>query len=183
MRSDLQAFIDVDRVVHNYRALRSCCRPDVQFCAPLKANAYGHGAALIAPILQQAGVEMAATATIEEAVELIVRHCLSGTSTPQRVRFNLSVALSESLANAIICGNQEDQTKWVDVKVDLRPEVIEVQVTDQGDGFDPSTIPDPTRPEDLEEPCGRGLFLIRRLVDEVRFNAKGNSICLMLRRR
>lgn len=122
-------------------------------------------------------------AAIEEAVELIVRHCLSGTSTPQRVRFNLSVALSESLANAIICGNQQDQTKWVDVKVDLRPEAIEVQVTDEGDGFDPSTIPDPTRPEDLEEPCGRGLFLIRRLVDEVRFNAKGNSICLMLRRR
>lgn len=120
---------------------------------------------------------------IEEAVELIVRHCLSGTLTSQRVRFNLSVALSESLANAIICGNQEDEAKWVDVNVELRPDTIEVQVTDEGDGFDPTTIPDPTRPEDLEEPCGRGLFLIRRLVDEVRFNAKGNSICLTLRRK
>jgi serine/threonine-protein kinase RsbW len=121
-------------------------------------------------------------AAIEAAVELIVRHCLSGTLTPQRTRFNLSVALSESLANAIICGNQEDPSKWVEVQVELRPDIIEVRVTDEGDGFDPATIPDPTRPEDLEEPCGRGLFHIRRLVDDVRFNAKGNSICLTLRR-
>ncbi len=119
---------------------------------------------------------------IEAAVELIVRHCLSGTLTTERTRFNLSVSLSESLANAIICGNQEDPEKWVDVLVELRAEIIEVRVTDEGDGFDPSSIPDPTRPEDLEEPCGRGLFLIRRLVDDVRFNAKGNSICLTLRR-
>lgn len=120
---------------------------------------------------------------IEEAVELIVRHCLSGTVVSQKLRFNLCVALSESLANAIICGNHEDQQKWVDVRAELRPEIIAVQVTDEGDGFDPATVPDPTDPEDLEEPCGRGLFLIRSLVDEVRFNAKGNSICLTLRRK
>ena len=119
---------------------------------------------------------------IEEAVDLIARHCLSGTVTTSRLRFNLCVVLSESLANAIICGNQQDPTKWVDVLVELRPDVIEVQVTDEGDGFDPATVPDPTTPEDLEEPCGRGLFLIKSLVDEVRFNPKGNSICLMLRR-
>jgi serine/threonine-protein kinase RsbW len=120
---------------------------------------------------------------IEEAVELIVRHCLSGTVVTQRLRFNLCVALSESLANAIICGNQEDPVKWVDVRAELRPETIVVQVTDEGEGFDPATVRDPTTPEDLEEPCGRGLFLIRSLVDEVRFNPKGNSICLMLRRK
>jgi anti-sigma regulatory factor (Ser/Thr protein kinase) len=58
-----------------------------------------------------------------------------------------------------------------------------VHVTDEGEGFDPATVRDPTTPEDLEEPCGRGLFLIRSLVDEVRFNPKGNSICLTLRRK
>jgi serine/threonine-protein kinase RsbW len=120
---------------------------------------------------------------IEEAVELIVRHCLSGTVVTQRLRFNLCVALSESLANAIICGNQEDQQKWVDVRAELRAETIVVQVTDEGEGFDPASVRDPTTPEDLEEPCGRGLFLIRSLVDEVRFNPKGNSIWLMLRRK
>lgn len=123
-------------------------------------------------------------AAIEEAVELLVRHCLSGTLTPRRLRFNLSVALSESLANAIICGNHEDESKWVEVGLELRAATIEVQVTDEGDGFDPATVPDPTtQPDDLEEPCGRGLFLIRSLVDDVRFNTKGNSICLTLRRK
>jgi len=121
--------------------------------------------------------------TIEEAVELIVRHCLSGTVVTQRLRFNLCVALSESLANAIICGNLEDPLKWVDVRAELRPETIVVHVTDEGDGFDPASVRDPTTPEELEEPCGRGLFLIRSLVDEVRFNPKGNSICLTLRRK
>jgi serine/threonine-protein kinase RsbW len=120
---------------------------------------------------------------IEEAVELIVRHCLSGSVVTQRLRFNLCVALSESLANAIICGNLEDLDKWVDVRAELRPETIVVHVTDEGEGFDPATVRDPTTPEDLEEPCGRGLFLIRSLVDEVRFNPKGNSICLTLRRK
>ena len=122
-------------------------------------------------------------AAIEEAVELIVRHCLSGSVVTQRLRFNLCVALSESLANAIICGNLEDPLKWVDVRAELRPESIVVHVTDEGEGFDPASVRDPTSPEDLEEPCGRGLFLIRSLVDEVRFNPKGNSICLTLRRK
>ena len=120
---------------------------------------------------------------IEEAVELIVRHCLAGTLTSTRLRFNLSVALAESLANAIICGNEEDPSRWVEVRAELRPETIAVHVTDQGCGFDPATVRDPTTPDDLEEPCGRGLFLIRSLVDEVRFNPKGNSICLTLRRK
>lgn len=120
---------------------------------------------------------------VETAVELVVRHCLAGTMTPPRVRFNLCVALSEALANAIVCGNEEDPATWVDVRAELRADRIDVQVTDQGCGFDPARVPDPTGPEDLEEPCGRGLFLIRQLVDEVRFNAKGNSICLTLRRR
>ena len=120
---------------------------------------------------------------VEEAVELIVRHCLSGTVASQRFRFNLSVVLSECLANAIICGNEQHPDKCVDVRAELRQDSVELEVTDQGDGFDPATVREPTTPEDLEEPCGRGLFLIRSLADEVRFNPKGNSICLMLRRK
>ena len=120
---------------------------------------------------------------VEEAVELIVRHCLSGTVASQRFRFNLSVVLSESLANAILCGNEQNPDKSVEVRVELRQDSVEVEVTDEGAGFDPATVRDPTTQDDLEEPCGRGLFLIRSLADEVRFNPKGNSICLMLRRK
>jgi len=79
-------------------------------------------------------------------------------------------------------GNCEDCDKWVDVRAELGPDVISVYVTDEGPGFDPSTIPEPIRPEQLDEASGRGLFLIRKLVDAVQFNAQGNSICMILRR-
>lgn len=120
---------------------------------------------------------------VEEAVELIVRHCLSGVAASQRFRFKLSVVLSECLANAILCGNAQNPEKVVAVRAELRQDSVEVEVTDEGDGFDPASVRDPTTQDDLEEPCGRGLFLIRSLADEVRFNSKGNSICLMLRRK
>lgn len=121
-------------------------------------------------------------AWVEEAVDLIARHCLAGTTYSRRMLFNLRVVLAEALANAIICGNSEDPTKWVDVRAELRRDAVSVEVTDEGPGFDPSTVPDPTSPEELDNSCGRGLFLIRSLVDEVRFNSKGNSICMTLRR-
>jgi serine/threonine-protein kinase RsbW len=92
------------------------------------------------------------------------------------------VVLSEALANAILRGNREAMDKWVDVRAELRADVIRVFVTDQGPGFDPSTIPETIRPEQIDEARGRGLFLIRKLVDAVQFNEQGNSICMILRR-
>jgi serine/threonine-protein kinase RsbW len=119
---------------------------------------------------------------IEEAVELVTRHCLAGHQASQTIRFRLRVVLSEALSNAIIKGNCEDQSKWVDVRAELVPESIRVYVTDEGPGFDPATGPEPIRPEQLDEARGRGLYLIRKLVDAVQFNEQGNSICMILRR-
>jgi serine/threonine-protein kinase RsbW len=121
-------------------------------------------------------------ACIEEAVELVTRHCLAGHQTTRKTRFRLQVVLSEALSNAIVRGNCEDHGKWVEVRAELRPDVILVHVTDQGPGFDPSAVPEPILPEQLDEACGRGLYLIRKLVDAVQFNEQGNSICMMLRR-
>jgi serine/threonine-protein kinase RsbW len=119
---------------------------------------------------------------IEEAVELVTLHCLAGHQATQTIRFRLRVVLSEALSNAIVRGNCEDRTKWVDVRAELVPDAIRVSVTDQGPGFDPATVPEPIRPEQLDEARGRGLFLIRKLVDAVQFNEQGNSICMILRR-
>jgi serine/threonine-protein kinase RsbW len=119
---------------------------------------------------------------IEEAVELVTRHCLAGHQASQTIRFRLRVVLSEALSNAIIKGNHEDQSKWVDVRAELVPDSISVSVTDEGPGFDPATVPEPIRPEQLDEARGRGLYLIRKLVDAVQFNQQGNSICMILRR-
>lgn len=119
---------------------------------------------------------------IEEAVELVTRHCLAGHRATRTIRFRLQVVLSEALANAILRGNREALDKWVEVRAELRADAIRVYVTDEGPGFDPSAVPEPIRPDQLDEAGGRGLFLIRQLVDAVQFNEQGNSICMILRR-
>ena len=119
---------------------------------------------------------------IEEAVELVTRHCLAGHRTLTQTRFRLQVVLSEALSNAIVRGNREERGKWVDIRAELVPDAIRVSVTDEGAGFDPSAIPEPILPDQLDEARGRGLYLIRKLVDAVQFNEQGNSICMILRR-
>jgi len=119
---------------------------------------------------------------IEEAVELVVRHCLAGHQATRKTRFRLQVILSEAISNAIVRGNREDPGKWVDVRAELLVDVIRVYVSDEGPGFDPSAVPDPLHPEQLDEAGGRGLYLIRKLVDAVHFNEQGNTICMTLRR-
>ena len=119
---------------------------------------------------------------IEEAVALVTRHCLAGDEARESIRFRLQVALSEALANAILRGNREDRTKRVEVRAELAAAAIRVSVTDEGAGFDPRLVPEPLDPERLERSDGRGLFLIRSLVDSVEFNEQGNSICMTLRR-
>ncbi len=119
---------------------------------------------------------------VEEAVDLIARHCLASGIPPRAARFNLRVALAEALANAIIYGNRLDPDKFVDVRVVVTRSGLTLNVCDQGDGFDPDAVPDPTLPDRVERPDGRGLFIIRKLVDEVRFNERGNTICMVLRR-
>jgi serine/threonine-protein kinase RsbW len=120
---------------------------------------------------------------IEEAVELVTRHCLAGHEAPRKTRFRLQVVLSEALSNAIVRGNGEDRDKWVHVRAELDRDTIRLYVTDEGPGFDPTAVPEPLRPEQLDEANGRGLYLIRKLVDAVEFNERGNSICMILRRR
>jgi serine/threonine-protein kinase RsbW len=119
---------------------------------------------------------------IEEAVELVTRHCLAGHTATRTIRFRLQVVLSEALANAILRGNQQALDKWVDVRAELRSDIIRLFVTDEGPGFDPAAVPEPIEPEQIDEAGGRGLFLIRKLVDAVQFNEQGNSICMILRR-
>ena len=119
---------------------------------------------------------------VEEVVELVTRHCEASFVDRRTIRFNLRVALAEALANAILYGNGGDRDKQVGVRVVFGRHAVELEVADQGSGFDPRRVPDPTLPFMRLRPRGRGLFIIRRLVDEVRFNDAGNAICMILRR-
>jgi len=119
---------------------------------------------------------------LEEAVDVVARHCLAEGLSPRRARFHLRVALCEALANAIIYGNGEDPTKWVEVHVTVTEPAFTVEVVDEGGGGNPVSTATPVLPDDLEAANGRGLFLIRQLVDDVTFNDRGNAICMVLRR-
>ena len=97
-----------------------------------------------------------------------------------RLRLNFRVCLTEALANAMLYGNCRDPGKRVHVQAHLTPQEIKVQVTDEGGGFNPDNVVDPTLPANRVRPGGRGIFLIRQLMDRVEFNERGNSITMIL---
>ena len=117
---------------------------------------------------------------IERTVELVVRRCQTCEEKARRFHLNFRVGLAEALANAMLYGNGSDPAKRVRVEVTVSQLRVSARVTDQGDGFDPSAVEDPTTPENLLRPGGRGLFLMRQLLDEVRYNDRGNSVTLVL---
>ena len=119
--------------------------------------------------------------SIEEAVEFVMRRCAGCGDDPRRLKLNLRVGLSEALANAMLYGNDQDPNKRVKVEVAVQDSVITARVTDEGSGFDPCGVPDPTCGANLRRSQGRGIFLMRKLLDEVHFNDRGNSVTLVLR--
>ena len=118
---------------------------------------------------------------IEQAVEYVMEHCSFCQEYERRLHLNFRVGLTEALSNAMLYGNAQDPQKRVRVEVNVRRDEIHACVTDEGNGFDPCTVPDPTVPANLQKEGGRGLFLMRKLMDEVRFNERGNSVTLVLR--
>ena len=88
------------------------------------------------------------------------------------------VATLEAVNNAITHGNKFDPFKTVFIEIKVEKNEMEVTVTDEGTGFNPYNIPDPTRPENIEELSGRGVFLMTKLADSISFNEKGNSVTM-----
>ncbi|MCX6260529.1 MAG: ATP-binding protein [Bacteroidia bacterium] len=88
------------------------------------------------------------------------------------------VATLEAVNNAIKHGNRDNFQKLVDVEIEYDKDEIRITVTDEGEGFNPEGIPDPTMPENIEELSGRGVFLMTKLSDSIKFNEKGNSVTM-----
>jgi serine/threonine-protein kinase RsbW len=97
---------------------------------------------------------------------------------------SLRLALLEALANAVIHGNREDPAKRVVICGGCtgRGQLL-IAVTDQGSGFDLAGLPDPTAPANIDLTHGPGVFLMRRLVDDVQFNLRGRQVVLQKRMR
>lgn len=92
--------------------------------------------------------------------------------------FSIKLALEEALVNAIKHGNQMDRSKCVRISYQLRPDRFEVHISDEGPGFDPGDVPDPTAAENLERPCGRGLMLMRHYMSQVAYLGCGNCVSM-----
>lgn len=94
---------------------------------------------------------------------------------------NVLVATMEATNNAIVHGNKSDPNKQVKLEIVKDEEVLVIKIKDQGPGFDYSHVPDPTAPENLEKINGRGIFLMKRLSDDIEFFENGRVVELKFR--
>jgi serine/threonine-protein kinase RsbW len=99
-------------------------------------------------------------------------------------RHKISLAVREAAVNAVLHGNAYDTSKKVTVSFDTTGEGLAISIADQGRGLDPNSVPDPLAPENLLKQSGRGIFLCRTFMDEVRFRSlqPGTEITLVKHR-
>ena len=114
---------------------------------------------LVLPSHIEAVAEAAAAATG------FVQNCGLG----EQDAFGIDMAVREAVTNAIVHGNQEDEAKAVEVTFNCLEHALEIEVKDQGEGFNLASIPDPTDPANILKTSGRGIFLIRSFMDEVQW--------------
>ena len=121
-------------------------------------------------------IDKAATAV----AELVTRSGID-----EQAAFGIDMAVREAMANAVIHGNKLDETRLVEINVKSSLDTLEVSVHDQGQGFNPDTIPDPTKEENLLKGSGRGIFFMRNFFDEVDWSTspEGGTTVRMIKRR
>lgn len=90
--------------------------------------------------------------------------------------YDILLVLTEAVSNAIFHGNCTDIQKYVEIDLRILPNQLEFTVTDQGGGFNPATLPDPTQASRRTQPNGRGVYLMRQLADELQFADNGRSV-------
>ena len=91
---------------------------------------------------------------------------------------NIMISVTECISNAIVHGNQSNPDKMVHLQLYMEPGLLRCSIEDEGMGFDFSNLPDPTEPENIEKLGGRGIFLMRHLSDEVKFEEGGRKTVL-----
>jgi len=134
------------------------------------------GFEVVAPPAQHYRMVLRSTpAKVEPAIQRVTQTARQSHFSDELL-FNVRLGIIEALRNAIEHGNKFDPNKKVILEMDIDPQKVAISVTDEGDGFDYSHLPDPTRAESIMQERGRGIFLIKICMDEVGFNEKGNQI-------
>jgi len=139
----------------------------------------GEGAA--APQARWRALSLRRAGEVAPLVEALAAE-MAGLGYPQRDCLGVGLAVEEAVVNGLRHGNREDPAKQVRVRYRVSPGAVLAEVEDEGRGFDPELVPDPTLPENLDRPSGRGLFLMRHYLDRVCFCGRGNRVVLYKRR-
>ena len=109
-------------------------------------------------------------------VESFVEHLVDKYGISHDVYGNILISLTEAVTNAIIHGNDNDESKTVQVRLKKQKNKLAFLISDEGGGFDFDNLPDPTAPENLLKIGGRGVFLMKQLSDDVVFYDNGSTV-------
>jgi serine/threonine-protein kinase RsbW len=112
------------------------------------------------------------------AVENAIDEVVNELGIKQESYGKILVCTLEAVNNAIMHGNKYDKEKMVDVEISCKKEKLKIRIKDEGIGFIPEDVPDPTTPENLEALNGRGIFLMSKLADEITYSKKGNEVTM-----
>jgi serine/threonine-protein kinase RsbW len=109
-------------------------------------------------------------------VETLVDTLSKKLGVSDEVYGKILISTVEAVNNAILHGNKGDINKMVTVNMSADGNVLDITVTDEGEGFEYGNLPDPTDPKNIENLHGRGVFLMRRLADAIEYNGSGNEV-------
>jgi serine/threonine-protein kinase RsbW len=126
-------------------------------------------------------LDIASRMDLMEVVQTVLNHLSGLLGFDEEAIHYMSVALRESVVNAMKHGNRGDESKRVGVEFLLHPDSLEFRVQDEGTGFNPTAVANPVEPENLLRPDGRGIFFMRNFMDEVSYSfpAKGGTVVRM----
>lgn len=113
----------------------------------------------------------------EVSKELIKQ--LQDKGVDEEIVFDVHVGFEEALRNAMVHGNKSNPDKKVTVETEVSDRAVVICVEDEGDGFDPAGLPDPTRQENLLKESGRGVYLMKHLMDEIRYEKGGRRVVMV----
>jgi serine/threonine-protein kinase RsbW len=114
-------------------------------------------------------------------IENAIDEVMSEIGIKQQDYGKILVSTLEAVNNAITHGNKSVSNKNVDVEISYKKAMLKIKVKDEGVGFLPENVPDPTTPQNLEAVNGRGIFLMSRLADEVKYSKKGNAVTMLFK--
>ncbi len=109
-------------------------------------------------------------------VEIFVNEIFTECNISNKYFNKVYLCISEAVINSIEHGNKNDKNKKVSISADYKKNKLDIEVKDEGNGFNFELIDDPTKPENRKKESGRGIFIIKSLSKQIEYNEKGNSI-------